>query len=419
MALLSGASPVRADEAASAERPVAEERAWLVSRCVRLTHCPDAAEDLAHEILCRAYRAAAAGAGPRPDAGPAGRRAWLAGVAKHVCADWIRGRQRARAFLSDYFFASPHGPANDWADASTAFDLEQELERRELLDLLDRAMGHVPAETRSLLVAHHVEELPIAEAAARLGLSVGAAAVRLHRGRAAVRRALLTTFREDAVAFGLATPGSPASGGDSDLVQTRMWCQVCGQRRLLGRYAPDLGLYLRCPDCTRGNAVYTQAGWGEPIFGLQAAEFFGGVMGFKAAANRLDAAIHAFYEPGIAGRLDRCRHCGRWVPMWVDWYGTGGDIMTRCWHGPYCAGLVGVGALATASPEFRAFARRNPRLQGLRQTCVETAGVPSVVFSFQSRSCHERIDFVFARESLVRLSVHGGAPIGRSGRKNA
>jgi len=150
----SGARPVLTDESASTERSVADERAWLVRRCVRLTQCPDAAEDLAHEILLRAYRADAAGAGPPPGAGAAGRRAWIGGGAKHVCADWVRRRQRERSLLPE-FLTAPDGTARDLAESPTPFDLEQELGRGELLDLLDRAMRHIPAETRGLLLAHH------------------------------------------------------------------------------------------------------------------------------------------------------------------------------------------------------------------------------------------------------------------------
>ncbi len=390
-----GVAPAPAGEPDAAS--CADERAWLVRLCGRITGSADAAEDLAHEVLLRAHRAARA---------PAARGAWLAGVARHVCADWIRGRQRERRALAA-LGAGPGGAAGlAWDGPDRTGDLGAEVERGDLLDLLDRALGAVPADTRALLVAHHVDELPVSEAGARLGLSAGAAAMRLHRGRAALRRALLTTFRPDAVAFGLARP--PDQNGDHP-VPTRMWCEQCGQRRLLGRYAPEQGLYLRCPDCTRGPAVYTNVGWGEPIFGRSAAQFFGGVQGFKAAANRLRTAVHGAYRGGIAGRLEACRHCGRHVPLRIAWYGQRhhGDIQTLCWHGPFCAGLVGTGAVAGSTPEFAAFARRNPRLRAVGARRIETAGVGAIVFSYESRTSRERIELVYARDALVRLAVHG------------
>ena len=48
-----------------------------------------------------------------------------------------------------------------------------------------------PSVTRAALVGSYVEETPQAELAARLGLSEGALRVRLHRGRMALRQALI------------------------------------------------------------------------------------------------------------------------------------------------------------------------------------------------------------------------------------
>jgi DNA-directed RNA polymerase specialized sigma24 family protein len=47
-------------------------------------------------------------------------------------------------------------------------NVEVELERKELIALLDRAMSALPPETRTALVKHYVEESPLAEIAAHL-----------------------------------------------------------------------------------------------------------------------------------------------------------------------------------------------------------------------------------------------------------
>jgi len=62
-----------------------------------------------------------------------------------------------------------------------------ELERHELAALLDRALALLPPETRLALVQHYIEESSHAAIAARLGLSEGGVAVRLHRGKLAFR----------------------------------------------------------------------------------------------------------------------------------------------------------------------------------------------------------------------------------------
>ena len=55
---------------------------------------------------------------------------------------------------------------------------------------LARAVDSLPEIYRAVLHRHYYEELPLVEIAARLGISTGAAKVRLHRGREAIRRRL-------------------------------------------------------------------------------------------------------------------------------------------------------------------------------------------------------------------------------------
>jgi len=55
---------------------------------------------------------------------------------------------------------------------------------------LARAVDALPETYRAMLHLHYYEDLPVVDIAARLGISTGAAKVRLHRGREAVRRRL-------------------------------------------------------------------------------------------------------------------------------------------------------------------------------------------------------------------------------------
>src|SRR5690348_11793907 len=78
------------------------------------------------------------------------------------------------------------------------------------------------------LIERYVEAWPLAEVAARLGMSEGAVAARLHRGKLTLRRILATDLRADAASYGLVSP-------DGDTWQpTRIWCPDCGTHRLLG-----------------------------------------------------------------------------------------------------------------------------------------------------------------------------------------
>jgi len=58
------------------------------------------------------------------------------------------------------------------------------------VDLVRRALGHLDADKRAILVLHHVEERPVAEIAAALGIPAGTVKWRLHAARAALEKAL-------------------------------------------------------------------------------------------------------------------------------------------------------------------------------------------------------------------------------------
>jgi len=123
------------------------------------------------------------------------------------------------------------------------FDLEVELERHELVDLLSRAMAMLPANTRTILIERYVGDATHAEIAERLNLSEGAVRVRVHRGKVALDRVLTEHFTEDLVAYGF---------GASDPTPwefTRIWCPLCGNRRLTIRVDRALGTVIsRCGD---------------------------------------------------------------------------------------------------------------------------------------------------------------------------
>src|ERR687897_530483 len=77
-------------------------------------------------------------------------------------------------------------------DTGEARDLDSVLEREEVVELLDRALGLLPAATRDALVGHYVEELSHAEIATRLGTTPDAVSMRVSRGRSRLRYLLET-----------------------------------------------------------------------------------------------------------------------------------------------------------------------------------------------------------------------------------
>ena len=378
---------------------LADERPRLMHLCARLTGDGAAAEDLAQETLVEAWRHA------HKLRNPDARRAWLTGIARNVCRRWARRQRRAAFPLTGPDVVGEGAGGDRLAEPVDDFDLEVELERRELATLLDRALALLPAETRAVLIARYLEDAPQAAVAARLGVSEGAVAVRLHRGKLALRRVLTTELREDATAYGL------AARDDDGWRETRLWCSRCGGRRL-GRFDTATGeLALRCPSCYPTLAYIPDhidpAGMGLP--GL-----FRGLKGFKAALNRFAVWQHAYFQPALPARTAPCTNCGRpivvrlglpadlWVPPPVrqeHWLHLRCD---RC-QVTLSQGLLG---LVLALPAGRRFARAYPRHRLLPERAIEVAGRAAIVTRLASLDGSARLDVVSARDTFEPLAVH-------------
>jgi RNA polymerase sigma-70 factor (ECF subfamily) len=152
----------------------------------------DAAEDLAQETLYKAWK-------HRSELRDSDRAAqWLMGSrATSVCGGDSGAPEAARypISLAPCVVGEDDRPAGAALDTlADDFDLEGELERHELATLLDQAMALLSPETRAILVGRYIERWPHAEMAQRLGVSEGAVKLRLHRGKLALRRALIEEF---------------------------------------------------------------------------------------------------------------------------------------------------------------------------------------------------------------------------------
>src|SRR5437660_1100031 len=124
------------------EGALAGERLRIVGLCATLTRNVDVAEDLAQEVLLEAWRSIER----LRDAEQFSH--WLSGIARNVCLRWERKQGSYLAHL-----ALP--PADDEMpleeQLAADVDLEIELERKELVELLDRALAVLPATTRAVL----------------------------------------------------------------------------------------------------------------------------------------------------------------------------------------------------------------------------------------------------------------------------
>jgi RNA polymerase sigma factor (sigma-70 family) len=380
------------DESTGFTEEAADERPRLVRLCARLVGDREAAEDLAQEALLVAWRNA------RALRDPLARDRWLAGIARNLCRRWLRARGRDRAHLARPIAAdaAEDGAAIDALELlPDCTDIELELERDELATLLDRALALLPPTTRDVLVAHYIRESPHAEIAARLRTSEKAVSMRLVRGKLLLRHVLVTELRDEAAAYGL----GPMDEGDG-WRETRIWCPLCGDRRLLGRFdrSPLTGGFaLACPGCCPGRVPgMISATTFADVPALGAA--LRGVGGYKAAFNRLLAWSADFYRGGLARRVALCPKCGRATPVnvgrpthWPPAYRTAQMIHLRCDRCGITPNTTLAG-LALALPEVRRFWRVHRRVRLAPDRAISVGGHPAVLTTFASVADDGRLD---------------------------
>jgi RNA polymerase sigma-70 factor (ECF subfamily) len=141
-------------------------------------------EDVVQELLLLIHRARHTWRPDRPF------DPWMWAVARNATTDALRrqGRERSRrdpvpAELGENQLAA--GAAGERQS-----DPERLLASRELEPRLTSAMGTLPAAQRQAVELLYVEQLSVAEAAARAGVTTTALKVRAHRGTRALRAAL-------------------------------------------------------------------------------------------------------------------------------------------------------------------------------------------------------------------------------------
>jgi RNA polymerase sigma-70 factor (ECF subfamily) len=150
--------------------------------CRRLTGAHQSADDLAQETFVKAYFALSR-FDPQWPLYP-----WLRRIAVNAGLNYLKARGRERPLEE----ASPGGrrtPA-----AAPGDDPQEELERAEFQERLDRAVESLPADQKSVFVLRLHESLSYEEIARALDLPLGTVMSRLNRARQKLR-ALLADSR--------------------------------------------------------------------------------------------------------------------------------------------------------------------------------------------------------------------------------
>jgi RNA polymerase sigma-70 factor (ECF subfamily) len=386
-----------------------EERAQLVHYCAAMSGRVEVAEDLAQETLLEAWRHEQA------LRDPSRRLPWLAGIARNICLRWQRkqGREEAHRYQ-----AEAHQQRQDATRADPLFidgcDIERDLERKELLELLERALALLPVETRTALIQHYIEDAPLAEVAHHLGTNKNALAVRLQRGKLALRRLLTQEMQQEFVAH-------CQQAFQATWEVTPLWCYRCGKQRLLGKRVSSEGkLLLKCPVCSPGE---------HQLLNRSEHPLLQGMKSYKPMLAKLRSWSHEHYRAALAayfgGGTRGCQTCGmpllvlfapmEQLPDWLQavlWEWQWSDevklVNTFC---PRCQTTcnTSLSGLVLALPEARAFVRAQARIRTLPTQSLETEGRPALLTRLESVTENAALNVISDEEtySVLRIEQEG------------
>ena len=157
-----------------------EERA-LYRHALRIVGTTADAEDIVQDALFSAWRSIASFQG-------LSFRAWLFRIATNRALDQLRSRKRRPELPLD----PPDDDDVTWAEpVAPGPDLTQLVGDREALAAVETALGSLPAEQRTALLLRDVEGFAYEEISVITSVEIGTVKSRIHRGRLAVRNALI------------------------------------------------------------------------------------------------------------------------------------------------------------------------------------------------------------------------------------
>jgi len=377
---------------------------------------PDVAGDVVQETLVTAWQNLAHLRSPEHF------EFWLDGICRNMSLRWARAQRKTdlhqRTFSSlrrEHTLVQPEqeligaSPLFDIVDPQS-IDLAEELSRHDLAVLLDRAMGYLPATGRKAVEMHYLADLPQREVASQLGMTINTLEVKLHRARRQLRQVLQHEMRADAESFGLLHDDEMAQQGWRD---TRIWCWICGQRHLQGRFEPHPGgvvdLRMRCPDCSALS--------NDDLVDTAMKMSFAHVRSFRPALKQALRTLPAIYLEGFTTGRQRCHICGQHAPLrgvepevLPAPFSTRFNIVFLC---PTCGPLTSsIFSSCLSYPAASQFVMQHERCILEPEELIEYQGRAAISASMHDPASTDRLTLILHRHTLQLLAVFqaGGNP---------
>ncbi|MDE0325637.1 MAG: sigma-70 family RNA polymerase sigma factor [Candidatus Poribacteria bacterium] len=158
----------------------------LVNFIARFINDRNSAEDLAQETFIRIFKAA-----HRYKPGRAHFKTWMYHIAKNLCKNELRNRERRDKYRVDNVIDSGSDSKGDSEEidliantpANQAFQPEVALERKELRNAIQKAIAELPEQYRLPLVLRDLQGLSYEEISEVLELQSGTTKSRINRAR--------------------------------------------------------------------------------------------------------------------------------------------------------------------------------------------------------------------------------------------
>lgn len=410
--------------------------AWLTTARPRLRRlaslrgvAPDVIEDVVQETFLEAWKHL-----DRLHT-PEGIHIWLDEICRNICRRYARKHHVEQQYMVS--LRSPYHPEDGESEATVASALKdipdpdapdplEALSRQDTALLLDRACGFLAENAREVVELSCLMELPQREAAVRLGLTTSALEARLHRARRQLRQVLAGPLREEAKALGLPLDQESMDGWR----ETRLWCTLCGQRRLMGVFLPQpnggTNLHLRCPECEQRYGLSDIHNSNVHSKGLVQ---LNGVQSFRPAWKRTMQGMTRRFMQALHEGERRCPYCGTPASLqlldksqtaemaegvalpaglsshpyqfWVWWRCPNGHQSEHMDGGIFAASDL----VYWSHEQTQHFMGAHPRWISEPELLVEYAGHPALRFQMADLASAARLTVLAHRQTLRVLAV--------------